>query len=182
MTGNNHHSIVEFNNQLYLFYHSRPVEKAMGIDGNYRSPQVDKITMNGDKIASVTGTMTGIAQLKKLNPYSKVQAETMSNQSNNISVNGLGDTTVHGTKGSWISVSGADFSKGAKTLTIKASSSNGAVIKVCKGDASGKAVAYAEIPSTMSEIKVPVTESISGSTDLCFLFSDNIDIDYWYFS
>lgn len=182
MTGNNHHSIVELNNQLYLFYHSRPVEKAMGIDGNYRSPQVDKITMSGTKMNSVTGTMAGISQLKKLNPYSKVQAETMSNQSNDISVNGLGDTTVHGKKGSWISVSGVDFSKGAKTLTIKASSSDGAVIKVCKGDAKGDAVAYAEIPSGMSEIKVPVSTSVSGSTDLCFLFSGDVDIDYWYFS
>lgn len=182
MTGNNHHSIVELNNQLYLFYHSRPVEKAMGIDGNYRSPQVDKITMNGTEMNAVTGTMAGISQLKKLNPYSKVQAETMSNQSNDISVNGLGDTAVHGKKGSWISVSGADFSKGAKTLTIKASSANGAVIKVCKGDAKGEAVAYAEIPSGMSEIKVPVISSVNGSTELCFLFSGDADFDYWYFS
>ncbi|MCM1474385.1 MAG: endo-1,4-beta-xylanase, partial [Muribaculaceae bacterium] len=182
MTGNNHHSIVELNNQLYLFYHSRPVEKAMGIDGNYRSPQVDKITMNGEKMNPVTGTMTGVAQLKKLNPYSKVQAETMSNQSDNISVNGLGDTTVHGTKGSWISVSGADFSKDANTLTIKASSSNGAVIKVCKGNANSEAIAYVEIPSNMSEVKVPVSSSLSGNTDLCFLFSGDVDFDYWYFS
>lgn len=182
MTGNNHHSIVELNNQLYLFYHSRSVEKAMGIDGNYRSPQVDKITMNGTKMNAVTGTMAGISQLKKLNPYSKVQAETMSNQSNDISVNGLGDTAVHGKKGSWISVSGADFSRGAKTLTIKASSANGAVIKVCKGDAKGEAVAYAEIPSGMSEIKVPVISSVNGSTELCFLFSGDADFDYWYFS
>ena len=182
MTGNNHHSIVELNNQLYLFYHSRPVEKAMGIDGNYRSPQVDKITMNGTKINSVTGTMTGISQLKKLNPYSKVQAETMSNQSNNISVNGLGDTTVHGTKGSWISVKGADFSKNAKTFVIRASSKDGSVIKVCKGDAKGEAVAYAEIPSGMSEIKVPVIGTLTGSTDITLLFSGDIDVDYWYFS
>lgn len=182
MTGNNHHSIVELNNQLYLFYHSRPVEKAMGIDGNYRSPQVDKITMNGEKMNAVKGTMTGVAQLKKLNPYSKVEAETMSNQSSDISVNGLGNTTVHGKKGSWISVSGADFSKNAKTLTIKASSTNGAVIKVCKGNANGEAVAYVEVSSNMSEVKVPVNGSISGSTDLCFLFSGDVDFDYWYFS
>ena len=179
---NYHHSIVELNNQLYLFYHSRPVEKAMGIDGNYRSPQVDKITMNGTKMNAVTGTMTGISQLKKMNPYSKVQAETMSNQSNDISVSSLGDTTVHGKKGSWISVNDVDFTKGAKTLTIKASSSNGAVMKVCKGDAKGEAIAYAEISSGMTEIKVPVINSFSGSTDLCFLFSGDVDFDYWYFS
>ncbi len=182
MTGNNHHSIVELNNQLYLFYHSRPVEKAMGIDGNYRSPQVDKITMNGDKIASVTGTMAGIAQLKKVNPYAVNQAEAMSNQSKDISVFGLGDTTVNFKKGSWMKVSGVDFSKGAKTLTIKASSTSGAAVKVCT-KLTGDAVAYAEIPAGgMTEISVPVTGSISGSNDLYFLFSGDAAFDAWSFS
>ena len=183
MTGNNHHSIVELNNQLYLFYHSRPVEKAMGIDGNYRSPQVDKITMNGTKMNSVTGTMTGIPQLKKISPYSKVQAETMSNQSNDISVNGLGDTTVYGKKGSWISVSGVDFSKGSKQMTVKASSAKGAVIKVCVDSPNGTAVAYAEIPAgnSMSEITVPVVNSVNGSKNIYFVFSDEINFDSWSF-
>ncbi len=182
MTGNNHHSIVELNGKLYLFYHSRPVEKAMGIDGNYRSPQVDQITMNGDKINAVTGTMTGIAQLNKLNPYQTNQAEMMSNQSKDISVSGLGDTAVSGTKGSWLKVSGADFSKGAKTLTVKASSKSGAAIKVAAG-LTGSAVAYAEIPAGgMTEITVPVINAPSGTSDLYFLFSGDITFDAWSFS
>nr|MDE5584232.1 family 43 glycosylhydrolase [Ruminococcus sp.] len=181
--GNNHHSIVELNNQLYLFYHSRPVESAMGIEGNYRSPQVDKITMSGEKINAVTGTMTGIAQLKKLSPYAKVQAETMSNQSNDIAVNGLGNTTVSVNKGSWLKVSGADFSKGASYVTIKATSKNGSAVKICTGSADGKAVAYAEIPAgNNSEITVPVVSSVSGSQDIYLIFSGQADVDYWYFS
>ena len=182
--GNNHHSIVELNNQLYLFYHSRSVEGAMGIEGNYRSPQVDKITMNNDKISSVTGTMQGIAQLKSLNPYEKIQAETMSSQSNNISVNGCGNTTVSGIKGSWIKASGIDFTKGANKLTVCASSKNGAVIKVCTGSKDGKAITYVEIPSGQktSEIEVPVINSVSGVNDLYFVFSNDLDFDYWYFS
>ena len=182
MTGNNHHSIVELDGKLYLFYHSRPVEKAMGIDGNYRSPQVDQITMSGEKINAVTGTMTGIAQLKKVNPYTVNQAEAMSNQSKDISVSGLGDTTVNFKKGSWMKVSGVDFSKGAKTLTIKASSASGAAVKVCT-KLTGEAVAYAEIPAGgMTEISVPVTGSISGSNDLYFLFSGDAAFDTWSFS
>ena len=182
--GNNHHSIAELNGQLYLFYHSRPVEGAMGIEGNYRSPQVDKITMNGEKISSVTGTMAGIAQLKSLNPYTKVQSETMSNQSKDISVSGLGNTTVKGTKGSWIKASGVNFTNDADALTVCASSKNGAVIKVCTGSADGKAITYAEIPAggTMSEIKVPVVNSVSGAKDLYFVFSGDLEFDYWCFS
>lgn len=91
--GNNHHSLCTLDGQLYLFYHNRSVEKAMGIEGNYRSPQVDAVTMQGTKIQAVTGTMTGIAQKKTINPYQTVQAETMSNQAG-IQVRGLGDTVV----------------------------------------------------------------------------------------
>ncbi len=182
--GNNHHSICELNGQLYLFYHSRPVEKAMGIEGNYRSPQVNKITMNGTAMNSVTGTMAGISQLKTLSPNQKVQAETMSNQSKDISVSGLGDTVVNGTKGSWIKSSGVNFTGSESNLTIKASAKNGAVIKVCTGSADGTAVTYAEIPAggTMSEITVPVVNSVSGSKDVYFVFSGDISFDYWCFS
>ncbi len=181
MTGNNHHSIVELNGKLYLFYHSRPVEKAMGIDGNYRSPQVNEITMTGDKINAVTGTMTGVPQLKKVSPYQTNQAEMMSSQSKDISVSGLGDTTVSGGKGSWLKVTGVDFSKGAKTMTVKASSKSGAAIKVAT-DLKADAVAYAEIPAGgMTEITVPVLNAPSGSKDLYFLFSGDITIDAWSF-
>lgn len=184
MTGNNHHSIVSLNNELYLFYHSRPVEKAMGIDGNYRSPQVDKISMNGTKMNVVTGTMSGIAQLKSLSPYQTVQAETMSNQSSDISVNGLGNTTVKGTKGSWIKASGVNFSSGAKTLTINAASKSGAIIKVCSDSTNGKAIAYAEIPagSSMNKITVPVINSVSDSKDIYFVFSGDVEFDSWSFT
>ena len=127
--------------------------------------------------------MKGVSQLETLNPYTTVQAETMSNQSNNISVDGLGDTVVKGTKGSWIKASGVNFSNGADTLTIKASSKNGAVIKVCTGSANGTAITYAEIPagSSMSEITVPVVNSVSGNKDVYFVFSDNISFDSWSF-
>lgn len=181
--GNNHHSIVELNGQLYLFYHSRPVEAAMGISGNYRSPQVDKITMNGEKINSVTGTMDGIAQLKKLDPYAKVQAETMSNQAG-INVSGLGDTVVTEIdKGDWIKVSGADFSKGASKLTVRAASGPGAAVKICTGSPSGKAIGYVDVPAggSFSELTVPVN-SVSSSQDVYFVFSGQLELDWWSFS
>lgn len=182
--GNNHHSIAELNGQLYLFYHSRPVEAAMGIEGNYRSPQVDKIVMNGTKMESVTGTMKGISQLKTVNPYQRVQAETISNQAG-INVRNTGDTIITEVdKGDWISVSGVDFSKGTATLTVRAASKNGAAIKVCTGSAKGTALGYVEVPAssgTFTEITVPVN-SISGKQDLFFVFSGEVELDYWYFS
>ena len=182
--GNNHHSITSLDGQLYLFYHNRSVEGAMGIEGNYRSPQVDKISMNGTKMNAVTGTMSGIAQKKSISPYSKVQAETMSNQAG-INVRGLGNTVVTDIdKGDWIKVSGVDFSKGASSVTLNVSSKSGCAVKVCTKSPDGNAVAYAEIPagSSMSEITVPLVNSISGTQDIYFVFSGQAEFDYWYFS
>ncbi len=179
--GNNHHSIVELNDKLYLFYHSRPVAGSMGIDFNYRSPQVNEITMSGTKMNAVTGTMTAIPQLKTLSPYSKVQAETMSHQAG-INVSGLGDTVVSEIdKGDWVKVTGVNFTKGCKSLTVRASSNGGAAIKVCAGGPKGDVIGYVEVPAGgMSEITVPVN-SVSGTKDVCFVFSGQMEFDWWYF-
>lgn len=182
--GNNHHSIVELNGQLYLFYHSRPVEAAMGIEGNYRSPQVDKIKVNGTKLESVTGTMTGIPQLKTINPYEKVQAETISDQAG-INVRNSGNTVITDVQsGDWIKISGVDFSHGAASLTISAASKNGGAVKICTGSPKGDVVGYAEVSAsggTFSEITVPVNE-VSGTKDLYFIFSGDVEMDYWSFT
>ena len=108
----------------------------------------------------------------------------MSNQSKEITVTGLGNTIVSGTKGSWIKTSGVNFSNGASKLKIKASSKSGAVIKVCTDSINGTVLTYAEIPSegTMTEITVPVINTVSGSQDIYFLFSNDVNLDSWVFS
>ena len=119
--GNNHHSIASLNGEWYLFYHNRSVEKAMGITGNYRSPQADRITLGEDGLPQqVTGTMKGLDQLKPLNPYKSVSAATMSRQAG-ITVGGVdGKSWILGDAGSWIRISGVDFGSSASTLKVTA--------------------------------------------------------------
>lgn len=176
--GNNHHSIIEFKNQYYVLYHTRVVENRMGINQNYRSPSISAATVSNGNV-SCNGNHKGVTQVEALDPFTKVQAETMSNQSKSVSVTGLYDTVVNGKKGSWFSVSGVDC-KSATTLTMKASSASGAVIKVCAGGRTGTAVAYIDIPAggQMSEISSPVL-GLSGKTDLYFEFSGDATLDYW---
>lgn len=178
--GNNHHSLCTLDGQLYLFYHNRSVEKAMGIEGNYRSPQVDAVTMQGTKIQAVTGTMTGIVQKKTIDPYQTVQAETMSNQAG-IQVRGLGDTVVTEIdQGDWIKVSGVHFSKSASQIAIQASSKSGCAVKICTGSPTGKAVGYAEIPAggKMTTVSAAV-QGLNGTQDLYFVFSGQAEMDSW---
>ena len=119
--GNNHHSIACLNGEWYLFYHNRPVEKAMGITGNYRSPQADRIFLGEDGLPKqVRGTMKGLEQLKPLDPFHTVSAATMSRQAC-ITVEGVdGKSWIRGEAGSWIQVSGVDFGTSASTLKITA--------------------------------------------------------------
>ena len=192
--GNNHHSIISFKDKLYVAYHSRQqamrMVKGDGLkiynsngqetaDGNYRSTQVNEATMSGGKI-NCSGDMKGCTQIETLDPFAKQQAETMQNQSKDISISGRGDTVVNVKKGSWLKTTGVDFKTGANTLTVKASSKNGCIVKVCKGSASGTAVSYAEIPAgnSMQEITVPV-QGLSGEQDLCFVFNNSASIDSW---
>ncbi len=121
MYGNNHHSVASLNGEWYLFYHNRPVEKAMGITGNYRSPQADRIILGEDGLPQqVKGTMKGLDQLKPFNPFRTVPAATMSHQGG-ITVEGVdGKSWIIGDAGSWIRVSGVDFGTGAATLGVTA--------------------------------------------------------------
>ncbi|MCQ2416381.1 MAG: endo-1,4-beta-xylanase [Oscillospiraceae bacterium] len=193
--GNNHHSIIEFKGNYYVLYHSRQLEMRMGANGgkgyNYRSPCIDKATVNGTSI-SCSGSQTGVSQIEALNPYETVQAETFaqlgaattlsSSQMTNVQISGQGDTVVKGLKtGDWTKVKGVDFgSTGSKSMTVKVSSANGGAIKVCTGSASGEAFTYVDIPAGTNgaEITVP-TLKVTGQKDVCFVFSGDVEFDYW---
>ena len=183
--GNNHHSIIEFKGSYYVLYHSRQLEMRMGVNGgrgqNYRSPCIDKATISNGKI-TCNGSQTGVSQLETLNPYETVQAETMANQGG-IQIKGVGDTVVTDIqRGDWIKVNGVNFDKGCKSFTVKASSSKGAIIKVTTGSPDGEAFAYAEIPAGSSgEVTFP-TLNMTGTKDICFVFSGELEFDSWSFS
>lgn len=181
--GNNHHSLVYFKNNYYLLYHARQVENRMGYNLNYRSPHIDLASFSNGKI-SVNGSLKGVSQIETLNPYNKVQAETIA-QMAGVTTRGLGDTVVTDiSKGDWIKVKGAEFSKGASSLKVKASSKNGCVIKVCAGGPSGNVLTYIEVPAggSMTEIDTPVVGDVSGTTDITFVFNGDAEFDWWSFS
>ncbi len=180
--GNNHHTIFEFKNQYYLFYHAQYLQDSMGIKGGYRSTHIDKLTVNADgSMQQVKGTKGGVDQIQLLDPFKPVRAATFSHQGG-IQIAGSGNSTVTAEKGDWFRVSGVDC-QSAKAMTVKASAQSGGIIKVCTGSAAGTAVTYVEIPagSSMQEITVPV-QNLSGKNDLYFVFNSNISMDSWQLS
>ena len=196
--GNNHHSIIYFKDKYYILYHSRQKAirqfKAEGLvatnsrgeksnDGNYRSTHINEASFDPStgKI-TCTATMGGCKQLEYLDPYQVVPAETMANNGG-IQVSGVGNTVVTDVdKGDWVKVKGVNFKNGAKTLTVRASSRNGAYIKVCAGGADGTPIAYVQVPAGGNMTEIPTTVlGANGVTDLTFVFSGQVEFDSWQF-
>lgn len=180
--GNNHHSIIEFKGSYYVLYHSRQLEMRMGVNGgkglNYRSPCIDKATLNNGKI-TCNGSQTGVSQVENLNPYDTVQAETMSNQSKNISISGIGNTTVKAKKGDWIKVSGVDLSNGVSSITVKGSGN--ACVKFCVGSTTGTCIGYGDLNGSENELAA-VENDVTGVKDIYIVFSGDCEFDYWKFA
>ena len=59
--GNNHHTIIEFKNKYYIFYHAEWLNKqTYGEAIGYRTTHVDVMPMNGEKFGDAKGTLNGV--------------------------------------------------------------------------------------------------------------------------
>ena len=178
--GNNHHSIVSLNGEWYLFYHSRPVEQAMGITGNYRSPQVDRIPLGADGLPEqVTGTMKGPEQLKPFDPFRAVPAATMAREAG-VRVEGEGgNTRVDGESGSWICVSGVDFASGASALKVTARADAPCALYAVLDREDGPVAARIPVPAGAEPAEFSAPLAAEGVHDLYLVMGGNLSLYTW---
>ena len=197
--GNNHHCMFEFNGEWYMTYHTQVLERDMGVDKGYRCTQIDTVSIAEDgTIAPITMTRPGVIRTCSLNPYEKVEAETMQGMGgieteqygSQSTYFGSGNMIVSGiTTGSWLTVSGAEFAeRGAKEFIASVRASEGAygVIKVCLDSPDGEPIAYLEVtPDGTEEFReesCALLTPVSGTHRLYFIFyGENYSVDYWYF-
>ena len=178
--GNNHHAIVTLNGKTYLFYHNRPVEKAMGITGNYRSPQINEITIREDgTLEQVTGTMQGVEQLKPLDPYTLVSACTMANQAAIQYSEVSGNPGVYGKTGSWTKIAGVDFGGGTKSLMVRAKSPDGGNLYMITDSLEGTVCAMVSVEKGAATADYTVPLQLSGVKDVYFVFDGAIAFEAW---
>jgi arabinoxylan arabinofuranohydrolase len=132
VNNNNHHAIVSYLGNWYIAYHNRAAALANGLsngDAVYkRSLCLDAINYNANgSIQQVTATTDGLTQLKNLDPYTRVEGETVHRQSGIKtevgSEGGLNVTSI--TNGSWIRIRGVNFSSGASTFYARVASAGG---------------------------------------------------------
>jgi len=182
--GNNHHTIIEFKDKWYIFYHAEWLNKQeFGTPKGYRTSHVDELPFSNGKFGNAKGTYTGVNQLFKVNAYNTNYASMMAWEGG-VAVNGLGHTTVSYNKGDWTGVSNVDFGDGATSVKISAASSNGASIRITSGSENGDVIGYVTIPATggNSNFKTVTADvKVSGTKSIFFVASGDVTIDTWQF-
>ena len=178
--GNNHHSMVEFKGVHYMLYHNRPVEKAMGITGNYRSPQMDVMKVKEDgSIQPVKGTMKGVQQLHDFDPYQQVPASTMYREAG-MEVKGYGPSAVAlAESGDWMQLKNVAFDKGSKAFTICAGSENGGAVRVVVGGMDGKVLCEVAVVAGEVQEYTVETADAEGVGDMYLLFAGDVEAKWW---
>lgn len=191
-SNNNHHSTFKFNGEWYQAYHNRIVSRQAGISSTYkRNIAMDKIFHEPDgTIRLMVNTVDGLDQLSYINPYERVEAETMSDQ-NGIetevcSAGGMNLGYLNG--GDWTMVEGVDFGTiGANSFTASVASPNdGGTIEIRLGGTSGTLIGTVAVPNTggfqdWQEVTIPVS-STTDVHNLYFVFSGGFNVDHWHFT
>lgn len=188
-TINGHHDIIYFKGKYYIFYQAAWLDRT--INGSYkghRATHVDVMPINGNLFGNAIGTLTGVEQIEYIDPY-QINAFYTSAWQAGITVIGTpGDITCY-KRGDWNGVSGVNFSKGAKKITINGGCSydKGATIRITADSPSGDVLGYVTFPFTSPNFQVSINvtseiNNISGVKNIFFVASDTVFLNYYVFS
>ena len=197
---NNHHSIVEYAGGWYIFYHNRVLSNRDGLSNYQRSITLDYLSYDAaGNIVQVTPTMGAVEQLKCLDAFSRMEAETMAAQSGieiefadesgtRVGVN-VGYIDDH----DWIEYSQVDFGAGASSFhaRVASSSSSGGTIQIyVDGCGSGTLLGSCAVSPTggwqaWTDVQCPITTT-TGVHDLCLQFAGTtgeplLNLNYFHF-
>lgn len=203
--GNNHQSIFEFNGQYYFTYHAQTVNQRVtgGDTQGFRSPHIAKLEFNADgTIQEVIGTYDGVDQLRHLDPYRVIEAETIAWQQGITTKKVDGTSAEFGAQapnvvlhdvdnGDWTSLSSVDFgSAGAASVTAKVRPLvAGGQIQVRLGDRTAPVVGTIPVDAPLGEWAELTAEldGVTGVHDVYFTYTgpagaDLFEIDSWAFT
>lgn len=194
--GNNHHCVFSFQDRWYITYHSRVLEKAMGVEHGYRCTNIDEFTMGEDgTIGVIRQTASGREQLKNVDPYRE-------NNAANMAMNAGLDTAPledgePGTmiltgidSGDYMKVQGVDFGEnGPESLECLLRAEAGADLSSCAVRVSvdmpwGDVIAWLnpEAGEGFTACRASLEKKITGVHDLYFVFGGSgYEMKSWRF-
>lgn len=201
----NHPGIINYKGNDYVFgFNYAILKQTMSKKYERRSICATKMTYNtdGSIIKLPWWAETTLTQIETLNPYNKIEAETMAyseglktdfatERERNVS-GGLQPTRMVVTSvnnGDYIKVQGVDFSKGASTVDVCVASLRGGKIEIRTDKVDGALLATINVNTSgegdiYKTITAPV-KKVMGVHDLYFVFrgeNDLLNFDWWKFS
>jgi hypothetical protein len=186
-----HPGVVDYKGKTYLFYHNGALP---GGGGYHRSVCVDEMKFNPDgSIVQMTMTKEGVAPVTTLNPYQRVEAETIAWESGiktaKSAEGGVYVTGMH--DGAYIEVCNVDFAgKGAVKFTASvASAADGGSIDLRLDSVSGALVGTLKVKPTGDPNKWESQScDVSGAKGVHNLFlkfsggdGKQLNFDWWKF-
>ena len=189
---NNHQAIFKVKGEWYQAYHNRAVAKRANILPTYkRNLCIYQLKYNGNgTIDTIVNTVDGVVQLFYVNPFVRVEAETMNAQfgisTETCKAGGMNICKIG--NGDWIKIRGVDFGKGAKIFEASvASSKNGGNIEIRLDSLTGTLLGNLAIKSTEGlqnwELQSSKVTKKKGVHDLYFVFKSTdgnlFNFDWW---
>lgn len=186
---NNHTHLQKYQGKYYLFYHAMYPQKALGTYGGFRSLCVNEAQVDEENVVieKVTGDKAGVSQIKSLDPYQPVQAETIAAcaGASYAPAEGSGNMTIscgaENGSGAWTCVRGADFGDGAKYFAAKVKGTGR--VDVYLDNIEGNAAASVEFNSDDWQVVYnSLFSEVSGTHDVFFVFPAGFEFDSWQFA
>ncbi len=145
----NHHSVIQFKDQWYLFYHNNDLSPQF--DKN-RSVRVDSLFFNDDgTIKKVIPTLRGVGSTNatkeiQIDRYSKISVKGVSVAFIDTADRFKGWKTILNETGAWVQYNSVDFGKKTlKAVSAKAISETGGTIQVRTKSVDGPIIAEIKI-------------------------------------
>ncbi len=202
--GNNHQSVFEFDGEYYFTYHAQTLNSRItgGATQGFRSPHLAKLEFDDDgTIKEVKGDYKGVEQLRGLDPYRVIEAETIAWQQGITTKKIDGASEEFGAQapnlvvhdiddGDWTSLAKVDFGEvGAAGITAKVRPLvAGGKIEIRLDGRTSPVVATIPVDAPLGEW-TELTADLDGVTgvhDVYFTYAgpggdDLFEIDSWAF-
>lgn len=168
----NHHSLLQFKNQWYLFYHHNDLSPKF--DKN-RSVRIDSLFFEPDgRIRKVRPTLRGVGltdarQRIQLDRYSRLSPQDAAIAFLDTANAFQGWKIVLSGPQSWVRYNAVAFGqKPLKAVTLRVLAPAGGTVQVRAGAADGPVLAQVAVPKTGAwrEVRVPLTAFRPGTHDL----------------
>lgn len=175
----NHHSIVEYQGQWYLFYHHN--DYSVDFDKN-RSVRCDSLFFNEDgTIREVIPTLRGVGVTKATSPiqldrYTSISGATIAFLDAEKPFDGW--KTIFANKGDKVVYNTVDFGKGVKEITLRVKSSNPATLSIY-ADGTKLTTVNTKAIGMWAEETFKVNAKISGIHHLSAILDDgDVEVDW----